>query len=144
MTVHAPSVSGSAAAAIRPGGTLPTIARAVDSFRCDRSKIISLSLRRAAPEAARMSSPRIDKLFHVLVVLGASSATGCDDGAPAPDPTVDAAAQVSSPDASPADPDAGSSALLPCLCSTEVCCDRSGAAPVLQSGFECCWSTTCD
>jgi hypothetical protein len=84
--------------------------------------------------------PRLDKLFHVLVVLGAASCA--DDDTSPRDRLTDAAPTTSDGDAAqasdgaPATDDAGVS----CFCETDACCDRSGETPVLQEGFVCCWS----
>src|SRR5687768_3093642 len=99
-----------------------------------------------------MTSLRLDRLFHVLVVLGGASASACDSGEdssrrdPAPD-----AAEAPAPDADPAAPDAGPAAPdadpadgAPCFCDSQPCCDRSVSPPVLEDGFTCCWSTTCE
>lgn len=81
-----------------------------------------------------MASLRFDKLFHVLVVLGAASCS--EDGTTPRDRNpVDAAAENS---------DGAVQDGMPCLCETQACCDRSGSTPVLQEGFTCCWSTTCE
>jgi hypothetical protein len=92
------------------------------------------------------------KLFHVLVVLGGASAVaGCGEDnverdrgpdAASDDDAIDAA--PGAPDASPASDDGGTSDLTPCFCDTSACCDRSGETPVVQDGFECCWSTVCE
>lgn len=84
-----------------------------------------------------MGSLRLDKLFHVLVVLGAASCG--EDDAERRDRDGDAAAAV---DASTSTFDGGEGS--PCFCDVAACCDRSGTTPVLQDGFTCCWSTTCD
>ncbi|MBZ0233255.1 MAG: hypothetical protein K8M05_13075 [Deltaproteobacteria bacterium] len=85
-----------------------------------------------------MGSLRLDKLFHVLVVLGAASCG--EDDAERRDRDVDAAAAA--PDASVSTPDGAASS--PCFCDVHACCDRSGETPVLMEGFTCCWTTTCD
>jgi len=91
-----------------------------------------------------MGSLRLDKLFHVLVVLGAASCG--EDDTERRDRDVDAA--VSFDDGGTAI-DANASSLdaaegTPCFCNVDSCCDRTGSTPVLQAGFSCCWSTTCD
>jgi hypothetical protein len=87
-----------------------------------------------------MGSPTFDKLFHVLVVLGAASCG--EDDTERRDRDVDAAAS-SDGDAAVSTPDATAEG-APCFCNVDSCCDRTGSAPVLQAGFTCCWSTTCD
>ncbi len=91
---------------------------------------------------------KLDRLFHVLVVMGGAPAVAaCDSqddrderrGDPN-DPRVDAA--VSGSDgASTSTIDGG--AVAPCFCNTQTCCDRSTESPHVLEGFECCWSTTC-
>lgn len=82
----------------------------------------------------------IDRLFHILVVMGGASSVGCENSlddikrAPAPDaraPLTDAGTS-----------DAGAD-LEPCVCDVEVCCDRSSDPARVEAGFECCWATTC-
>ncbi len=79
----------------------------------------------------------IQRLFHVLVLMGgASIAGGCDsdsDREQRRDQLPDAATP----------PDAGTSELAPCFCNVELCCDREAEPAEVVSGFECCWSTTC-
>ncbi len=92
-----------------------------------------------------MGSLRFDKLFHVLVVLGAASCG--EDDAERRDRDVDAAVSddgdaATAADASTSTADGGEGAL--CFCDVDTCCDRSSTTPVLQDGFTCCWSTTCD
>lgn len=106
-------------------------------------KIISLFFREARRQRVVMTSVRYDRLFHVLVVVGSAIglAAACDD-----DRLDQRDRQV---DATPAGGVDGAvapdgAALQPCFCDVAVCCDRTGDPPVLQSGFECCWSTTCD
>ncbi len=96
-----------------------------------------------------MSEPRIDRLFHVLVVLGGASAiAGCGEKTVERDRGPDAAPSgvdadvVTEADAAPTD-DAGNELAL-CFCDSAPCCDRSGEAPVVQDGFTCCWSTVCE
>ncbi len=91
-----------------------------------------------------MGSLRFDKLFHVLVVLGAASCG--EDDSTRRDRDVDAA--VSDGDAATSgdgatSPDANEVG-TPCFCDTSACCDRSVSPPVVQDGFVCCWSTVCD
>jgi hypothetical protein len=88
-----------------------------------------------------MGSPRFDKLFHVLVVLGAASCG--EDDAERRDRDVDAATS-SSPDAAVSSTADAAAEGDPCFCDVAACCDRTGSTPVLQAGFTCCWSTTCD
>lgn len=84
---------------------------------------------------------KLERLFHVLVVLGGASATACetdDDearrgGDPQPDAAVDA----------PAAPGDGGEELAPCFCDVAACCDRSQEPAQVLTGFTCCWSTTC-
>lgn len=91
-----------------------------------------------------MGSLRLDKLFHVLVVLGAASCSEEDD-TNRRDRDVDAAVSENSPDAAVStSPDAAEQEGSPCFCDVAACCDRTGSTPVLQAGFVCCWSTTCD
>ena len=86
---------------------------------------------------------KLERLFHVLVVLGgASVGGGCetDSDPERRDPNPDAAApagDAASGDATPGE------ALTPCLCNDSVCCDRTSEPAILAEGFECCWSTTC-
>jgi hypothetical protein len=88
---------------------------------------------------------KVQRLFHVLVVM---SATGCDsdeDGTDrrrtgSGDPAVDAAVGASSDAAGDA---AGSAEGDPCFCDTQMCCDRSIEPAQVADGFVCCWSTTC-
>jgi len=91
---------------------------------------------------------RIDRLFHVLVVMsGTSALTACDSKDDRrderredhPDAAVDAA--DSTADGATSTPDGGEAA--PCFCDTQTCCDRSSGTPHVLDGFECCWSTTC-
>lgn len=94
-----------------------------------------------------MSSLRLDKLFHVLVILGgATGVAACeDDDTSSRDRTPDAAPTV---DAGPPEGDAAGApdgnGALPCFCDTQECCDRSTDPPVVEDGFACCWSTTCE
>jgi hypothetical protein len=81
----------------------------------------------------------LDKLFHVLVVLGAASCG--EDDTSRRDREVDAAVST---DGAVSTPDAPDQEGAPCFCNVDACCDRTGATPVLQPGFTCCWSTTCD
>jgi hypothetical protein len=86
-----------------------------------------------------MGGMKLDRLFHVLVVVGGASAPACetDDGeARRPGPEPDAAVDASA---------AGDGAVegSPCFCDREVCCDRSAEPARLMTGFTCCWSTTC-
>ena len=79
-----------------------------------------------------MSSPRLDKLFHVLVILGgATGVAACEDD--------DASRRDRIPDAAAPENDGG----MPCFCDVQACCDRSADPPTLEDGFTCCWSTTC-
>lgn len=92
-----------------------------------------------------MGSLRFDKLFHVLVVLGAASCG--EDDTERRDRDVDAAVSsdgdaAAATDANASTPDGAEGA--PCFCNVDSCCDRTGSTPVLQPGFTCCWSTTCD
>lgn len=77
---------------------------------------------------------RLDRLFHVLVVMSGPVAVGCetndDDDKRREDTRADAGVGG----------DAAAATL--CFCNTETCCDRSGDPHVLD-GFECCWGTTC-
>lgn len=87
--------------------------------------------------------PRFDRLFHVLVVLGAASCAD-EDGTSERELQVDAAAAadaVSTPEGDAAGGDGAELAV--CFCNVDPCCDRSGTTAVLAPGFECCWSTTC-
>ncbi len=85
-----------------------------------------------------MATLHLDKLFHVLVVLGAAACA--DDDTSRRDPPVDAA--PGSADAT-SSADAGAEGAA-CFCDVEACCDRGVSPPVVQDGFTCCWSTTCD
>ena len=81
---------------------------------------------------------KLERLFHVLVVMGgATAAGGCDADADRLDRR--------GPDAGPPPPDAGptTDAALVCFCNQELCCDRTVEPATLVPGFECCWSTTC-
>lgn len=84
--------------------------------------------------------PRFDKLFHVLVVLGAASCT--EDGTSSrdrqPDAAPDAAPTADAPETLP-----DGAELQECFCDQPTCCDRSVSPPQIQEGFTCCWSTTC-
>jgi hypothetical protein len=82
---------------------------------------------------------RLDKLFHVLVILGAASCG--EDETTRRDREVDASTPS---DGAVSTPDAPGSEGAPCFCNVDTCCDRTGDTPVLQEGFTCCWSTTCD
>lgn len=84
-----------------------------------------------------MAPPRIDRLFHVLVVLGAASCA--DDDTASRDRQADAAAAAAT-DGAPATSDGAAAEPVSCFCETDACCDRSGEAPVLQDGFVCCWA----
>lgn len=90
---------------------------------------------------------KIDRLFHVLVVMcGAPAVSACesnDDRDERREGSADAAADsaTSSLDGATSTPDGGE--VAPCFCDTQTCCDRSGGTPHVLDGFECCWSTTC-
>lgn len=86
---------------------------------------------------------KLERLFHVLVVMGGAGAAGCtaDDDPAARTPPRDGPASGDG-DASPATEDAGAAG-APCFCDTQACCDRSVAPAVVAPGFTCCWSTTC-
>ena len=89
---------------------------------------------------------RIDRLFHVLVVMSgvpAIAACEAEGDHDRRDDRVDAAgdAAASTPDGATATPDGGEAA--PCFCDTQACCDRSTGTPHVLDGFECCWGTTC-
>jgi hypothetical protein len=100
---------------------------------------------------------RLERLFHVLVVMsGVSAVPACDskddDGGQVHMDPADAGADgaTATPDAAAtATPDAGTTAtadggeLAPCFCNMDSCCDRSTEPATLLDGFECCWSTTC-
>lgn len=92
-----------------------------------------------------MGSLRFEKLFHVLVVLGAASCG--EDDTERRDRDVDAAVSSDGDASTASDGNTstsdGSEAAV-CFCNVDPCCDRTGSTPVLQAGFECCWSTTCD
>ncbi len=91
-----------------------------------------------------MDSLRLDKLFHVLVVLGAASC-GEDDSSrrdQQPDAPVSSDGDATTGDATTTSPDGAEGA--PCFCDSQACCDRSQSPPVMQAGFTCCWSTACD
>lgn len=91
---------------------------------------------------------KLDRLFHVLVVMGGAS-LGCqagdDDtgrrGDPAPDAQPQSDAGTTPRDGAAATVDAAPG--QPCFCNVEVCCDRSVEPAQVVAGFECCWSTTC-
>ena len=101
-------------------------------------KIKLLSLMMAGAHDAGM---KLDRLFHVLVVVGGASAAACETDVeearrpadPAPDAAVDAPVSVGD----------GGEELAPCFCDIAACCDRSGEPARLMTGFTCCWSTTC-
>ncbi len=82
----------------------------------------------------------IQRLFHVLVIMGgastgASIAGGCDSDRDREQ------RRDQLPDAAPA-PD-GSAELAACFCDVQACCDREADPAEVVPGFECCWSTTC-
>ncbi len=93
---------------------------------------------------------KLQRLFHVLVVMSAASGCTGDDGA------ADAAA-LATTDAAPTTADAATAVIdaaaaphdgahadgAPCLCNTDSCCDRTMEPAQIVAGFECCWSTTC-
>jgi hypothetical protein len=83
---------------------------------------------------------KLDRLFHVLVVVGGASAAACetDDDEARRAPESDAAV-----DAAPITDGDGGAEAAPCFCDVAACCDRSASPARLQSGFTCCWSTTC-
>ena len=80
---------------------------------------------------------KLERLFHVLVVVGGASAAGaCEaDG--------DELRREPTPDAGVATIDADERGLDPCFCDVAACCDRSVAPAQVMTGFTCCWSTTC-
>jgi hypothetical protein len=83
---------------------------------------------------------KLDRLFHVLVVVGGASAAACetdDDVARRAPPEPDAA--VDGDAAQPGDGEAGQ----PCFCDQQACCDRTAVPAHVLTGFTCCWSTTC-
>jgi hypothetical protein len=88
---------------------------------------------------------KLDRLFHVLVVMAAPTMVACDsadqDGDERRDGQTDAGAG-SAADAPAASTSDGGPA-EPCFCNTQTCCDRSTSDPYVLEGFECCWSTTC-
>ena len=87
---------------------------------------------------------RVDRLFHVLVVMSAPPAVlACDSGDDGRDEQIDAGAADPIGSVTPDAPTAGSGELQPCFCDVASCCDRSGAEATVLEGFECCWSTTC-
>lgn len=85
---------------------------------------------------------RLDRLFHVLVVMsGAPAVAACDSKDDRDerrqdhsDAGIDAATTTSTPDGGEASP---------CFCNTQTCCDRTSEPAHVLAGFECCWSTTC-
>lgn len=89
---------------------------------------------------------KLERLFHVLVVMGGAGAAGCtsdDDPAARQPPPPDApAGGDADAAASPAEPDGGEVG-SPCFCDSQACCDRSQTPAVVAPGFTCCWSTTC-
>lgn len=88
-----------------------------------------------------MVTPRLDKLFHVLVVLGAASCA--EDDTESRDRQLDAPAAATDGAAASSDGAAASSdggELVSCFCETDACCDRSSGTAVLQDGFVCCWA----
>jgi hypothetical protein len=91
-----------------------------------------------------MGSPSVSKLFHVLVILGAASCG--EDDTERRDQNVDAAVTSDGDAATDATntstPDGAEGS--PCFCNVDACCDRTVSPPVVQAGFTCCWSTTCD
>jgi hypothetical protein len=89
---------------------------------------------------------KLERLFHVLVVMGGAGAAGCtsdDDPAARQPPPPDAPPGGDGDDASsPAEADAGAAG-SPCFCDSQACCDRGQTPAVVAPGFTCCWSTTC-
>lgn len=90
---------------------------------------------------------RLDRLFHVLVVMSAPAVSACEAGDDERDERRDDRTDAGTDPVNAAqDAGAGSgsgSALEPCFCDTQTCCDRSTSEPQVADGFECCWSTTC-
>lgn len=88
---------------------------------------------------------RIDRLFHVLVVMtGAPALPACgseDDETYEPREGSDV--DAGSGNGSGGGSGSGNSECAPCFCDVESCCDRSASEPEVADGFECCWSTTC-
>ncbi len=80
---------------------------------------------------------KIQRLFHVLVVMGGASVAGGCESEGEREQRRDPA-----PDAAASSPEAGAE-LAPCFCDTQVCCDREAEPAQVQDGFSCCWSTTC-
>ena len=89
---------------------------------------------------------KLDRLFHVLVVMAAPTMAACDsadeDGDERRDGQTDAGAGSAAADAPAASTSDGGPA-EPCFCNTQTCCDRSTSDPYVLEGFECCWGTTC-
>src|SRR5688572_25805534 len=87
-------------------------------FRCGLVNIISLFS--AARRAHRQLMPRLDKLFHVLVVLGAASCSeeGTDSRDRLTDATQSAGDAVQASDGVPAGDGAE---LTSCFCETDAC-----------------------
>lgn len=84
---------------------------------------------------------RLDRLFHVLVVMSAAPLLACesaddDERDERRDEHADAGVDPhkAASDAAPGEP---------CFCDTQTCCDRATSEPQVLDGFECCWSTTC-
>ena len=100
---------------------------------------------------------KLERLFHVLVVLGgASISSSCaTDGdrqarrdvraADAASPATDGASgDAASGDAANSDGDAAAPLPQLCFCDgTEPCCDLSVEPPEEADGFRCCWATSC-
>lgn len=97
---------------------------------------------------------RLDRLFHVLVVMSAPPAVlACGNGDDGTDQRrdgdgddVDAAVDPGgngTTDAAATGSGSGSDMAQPCFCDVQSCCDRSTSTATVLDGFECCWSTTC-
>ena len=81
---------------------------------------------------------KLDRLFHVLVVLGGASVASCDSASERRDRREDPP-----PDAAAGTTVDGGADLQPCFCDVQTCCDRAAEPAEVLDGFECCWSTTC-
>jgi hypothetical protein len=90
---------------------------------------------------------KLERLFHVLVVMGGAGAAGCasdDDPAARQPPPPDAPpGGDGDATASPAEEADAGAVGSPCFCDSQACCDRGQTPAVVAPGFTCCWSTTC-
>ena len=84
---------------------------------------------------------KLERLFHVLVVMAAAPVVSACDSADDEDRDERRDERADAGVEPKATSDA--SAAEPCFCDTQTCCDRSTSEPQVLEGFECCWSTTC-